>query len=71
MNKVALFAGLALLGFSLYLALPVACNELSPPCVNTEFNYTVLPYSLAMLGFLIVLLTIGVKSISLIIFGKA
>lgn len=64
-NKYATIAGMIMIGLSFYSIGPVICNELNPIC-STEHYYTILPIFLLVFGIGAVLLTLGLKSISLI-----
>lgn len=68
--------GIILIGLSFYSIGSVLCNELMENLCIREFHtgehyYTVLPYFLVMVGAGIILLAMGIKSISLMSFNKA
>jgi len=75
MNKYPLIIGILLVGVSLFSIGPVICDEIAyvfkTYCTTWEFFYTSLPVALGLFTVGIILIVLGLKSISMMSFTKS
>lgn len=75
MNRYPLAAGITLIGVSLFSVAPVICNQIAyifgTYCTTWDFFYTSLPVALGLFAGGIILLILGLKSISMMSFTKS
>lgn len=75
MNKYPLVVGIVLIGVSLFSIGPVVCDQIAyvfgSYCTTWGFFYTSLPVALGLFAGGIILIVLGLKSVSMMSFTKS